>query len=51
MIEKFLYLGGKNLYIVIGNEIVDSEELKIIIDKNSEFKVEKDLSKSTKEKM
>ncbi|EGT5370397.1 Uncharacterised protein [Clostridioides difficile] len=36
------------MYIVIGNEIVDSEELKIIIDKNSEFKVEKDLSKSTK---
>ncbi|MCR1391712.1 hypothetical protein NQ701_10525 [Clostridioides difficile] len=36
------------MYIVIGNEIVDSEELKIIIDKNSKFKVEKDLSKSTK---
>lgn len=36
------------MYIVIGNEIVDSEEFKIIIDKNSEFKVEKDLSKSIK---
>ncbi|VIJ94531.1 Uncharacterised protein [Clostridioides difficile] len=36
------------MYIVIGNEIVDSEELKIIIDENSKFKVEKDLSKSTK---
>ncbi|MCC0638202.1 MULTISPECIES: hypothetical protein [unclassified Clostridioides] len=36
------------MYIIIGNEIVDSEELKIIIDKNSKFKVEKDLSKSTK---
>lgn len=36
------------MYIIIGNEIVDSEELKITIDKNSKFKVEKDLSKSTK---
>lgn len=36
------------MYIIIGNEIVDSEELKIIIDKKSKFKVEKDLSKSTK---
>ncbi|KPI56013.1 hypothetical protein KW95_00185 [Clostridioides difficile] len=36
------------MYIVIGNEIVDSEELKVTIDKNSKFKVEKDLSKSTK---
>lgn len=36
------------MYIIIGNEIVDSEELKTTIDKNSKFKVEKDLSKSTK---
>ncbi|EQF29528.1 hypothetical protein QEW_0022 [Clostridioides difficile CD160] len=36
------------MYIIIGNEIVDSEELKLTIDKNSKFKVEKDLSKSTK---
>lgn len=36
------------MYIIIGNEIVDSEELKVTIDKNSKFKVEKDLSKSTK---
>lgn len=36
------------MYIIIGNEIVDSEELKVTIDKNSKFRVEKDLSKSTK---
>lgn len=36
------------MYIVLGNEIVDSEEIKVTIEDNSDFRVEKDLSKGTK---
>jgi hypothetical protein len=36
------------MYVVLGNEIVDSEELKVKIEENSDFKIEKDLSKGTK---
>ena len=33
------------MYVIFGTEIVDSEELKDIIVSNSDFIVEKDLSK------
>jgi len=36
------------LYIVFGNEIIDSEEIKDIIENNSDFNVEKDLTKGSK---
>jgi len=36
------------LYIVFGNEIVDSEEIKDTIQYNSDFVVEKDLTKGSK---
>lgn len=36
------------MYVIFGTEIVDSEELKDIIVSNSDFIVEKDLSKGTK---
>lgn len=36
------------MYVIFGTEIVDSEELKDIIISNSDFVVEKDLSKGTK---
>ena len=36
------------MYVIFGNQIVDSEELKDIIVSNSDFIVEKDLSKGTK---
>lgn len=36
------------MYIVFGNEIVDSTEIGVEIESNSDFIVEKDLSKGTK---
>lgn len=36
------------MYVIFGTEIVDSEEVKDIIISNSDFVVEKDLSKGTK---
>lgn len=36
------------MYIVFGNEIVDSTEIGVSIEDNSDFVVEKDLSKGTK---
>lgn len=36
------------MYIVFGNEIVDSAEIGVTIEENSDFKVEKDMSKGTK---
>lgn len=36
------------MYIVFGNEIVDSEEIKQIIEQETFFKVDKDLSKGSK---
>lgn len=36
------------MYIVFGNEIVDSSEIGAMIEENSDFVVEKDLSKGTK---
>lgn len=36
------------MYIVFGNKVVDSEEIKNLIINNSHFKVIKDLSKGTK---
>ncbi|MGL5330874.1 MAG: hypothetical protein ACRDD7_16520 [Peptostreptococcaceae bacterium] len=36
------------MYVIFGNEIIDSEEIKEIIIENSDFIVEKDLSKGTK---
>lgn len=36
------------MYIVFGNEIMDSEEIKEIIEQNSDFVVEKDLTKGSK---
>lgn len=38
----------KNMYTVFGNKIVDSKDMKETIEKNSEFKVIKDMSKGTK---
>ncbi|HSQ89815.1 hypothetical protein [Romboutsia sp.] len=36
------------MYIVFGNEIIDSSEIKIAIEDNSNFIVEKDMTKGTK---
>ena len=36
------------MYIVFGNEIIDSGEIKIAIEENSSFMVEKDMTKGTK---
>jgi hypothetical protein len=36
------------MYIVFGNEIIDSGEIKIAIEENSSFIVEKDMTKGTK---
>lgn len=36
------------MYIVFGNEIIDSSERKDIIENNSDFSVEKDLTKGSK---
>lgn len=36
------------MYIVFGNEIVDSEEIKQIIEQESAFRVDKDMSKGSK---
>ena len=36
------------MYIVFGNEIIDSSDIKDIIENNSDFNVEKDLTKGTK---
>ncbi|WGX76311.1 hypothetical protein QJS64_03240 [Paraclostridium bifermentans] len=38
------------MYILFGNEIVDSEEIKSLIENESPFRVDKDLSKGSKEK-
>jgi len=37
-----------NMYIAFGRKVVDTEEIKNEIEKNSEFKVIKDMSKGTK---
>lgn len=36
------------MYIVFGDEIIDSEEIKELIEKETNFKVEKDLTKGSK---
>lgn len=36
------------MYIIFGEEIVDSEEIKKIIEENSDFKVDRDMCKGTK---
>ncbi|MDU4862845.1 MAG: hypothetical protein E6356_17635 [Terrisporobacter othiniensis] len=36
------------MYIIFGEEIVDSEEIKEIIEENSNFKVDRDMCKGTK---
>lgn len=36
------------MYIIFGEEIVDSEEIKKIIEENSNFKVDRDMCKGTK---
>lgn len=36
------------MYVIFGNQIVDSEEIKDIIRNNSDFTVETDMSKATK---
>ena len=36
------------MYVVFGNEIIDSSEIKIAIEENSSFIVEKDMTKGTK---
>ena len=36
------------MYVIFGNEIVDSEEIKELIKDNSDFLVETDMSKATK---
>lgn len=36
------------MYIIFGEEIVDSEEIKEIIEENSDFKVDRDMCKGTK---
>lgn len=36
------------MYIVFGDEIIDSNDIKDIIENNSDFSVEKDLTKGTK---
>ncbi|WP_276628332.1 hypothetical protein, partial [Terrisporobacter hibernicus] len=39
---------GVIMYIIFGEEIVDSEEIKKIIEENSNFKVDRDMCKGTK---
>lgn len=36
------------MYVIFGEEIVDSEEIRRIIEENSNFKVERDMCKGTK---
>ena len=36
------------MYIIFGEEIVDSEEIKDLIEENSDFKVDRDMCKGTK---
>lgn len=36
------------MYIIFGEEIVDSDEIREIIEKNSDFKVDRDMCKGTK---
>lgn len=36
------------MYIAFGNQIIDSKEIKEIIEKNTEFKIVKDMSKGSK---
>ncbi len=36
------------MYIIFGEEIIDSEEIKSAIEKNSKFNVDRDMSKGTK---
>lgn len=38
----------RKLYILYDEQIIDSNEIKELIEQNSEFKVEKDMSKATK---
>jgi hypothetical protein len=40
--------GDDNMYVEFNNEIVDSKDIKGIIEKNTEFKVLKDMSKGSK---
>ena len=40
--------GDEDMYVGFGNEIVDSKDIKEIIEKNTEFKVVKDMSKGSK---
>lgn len=40
--------GDENMYVPFNNEIVDSKDIKEIIEKNTEFKVIKDMSKGSK---
>lgn len=41
-------IGDKKMYVAFGNQIVDSKDIKEIIETNSEFKVVKDMSKGSK---
>lgn len=36
------------MYVVFGNKVIDSKEIKEIIEKNTEFKILKDMSKGSK---
>ena len=36
------------MYIIFDEQIIDSDEIKYLIEKNSDFKVEKDMCKATK---
>jgi hypothetical protein len=40
--------GDENMYVEFNSEIVDSEKIKEVIEKNTEFKVLKDMSKGSK---
>lgn len=40
--------GVNNMYVLFGNEVIDSKEMKETIEANSEFKVIKDMSKGSK---
>jgi hypothetical protein len=40
--------GVEKMYIVFGNEVMDSKEMKEAIEANSDFKVVKDMSKGSK---
>lgn len=41
-------IGDRKMYVAFGNQIVDSKDIKEIIETNSEFKVVKDMSKGSK---